>query len=454
MRDYLLLLLVVGLVPFILARAWIGALAWNWIGLMNPHLYTWTLADFPFAQLIGITFLAGWIIARDKRMFPLTAGVVGLCVLWLFVTVKHPFSWNPEVAWEKWKQFTTIIAGALMMGTLIYGKQRIRIFIWVVLFCIGVFFGARGGLFAIATGGAYNVQGPAPSFIGGNTHLGVALLMVLPMFMAFQRDVVSALWRWGAIAGLWLTILAVMFTYSRGAWLGLAAVAGLMYLNCKRKLLIAAMLVPVAITGVAMLPERFHDRLDVIVEYKEDTSALQRLQGWGVAFNVATRHPLGSGFVLDATPVDVWMEYANFHHPDFKRANAAHSIYFQMLGDHGFLGLLLFLFVLLSTMWMLLRLTLRTRDDPQRRWISHYAMALLFGLVGYAVSGAFVSLAHFDLFYTFVVLAGVLLRESRQPVQDAKATAAVPPLHAPPADARGAAPASLRPAQPTQRAAR
>ena len=81
MRDYLLLLFVVGLVPFILYRAWIGALAWTWIGLMNPHLYTWDLSTFPFAQVIGIAFLISWLIARDKRMIPFTPGIIGLCVL-------------------------------------------------------------------------------------------------------------------------------------------------------------------------------------------------------------------------------------------------------------------------------------------------------------------------------------------------------------------------------------
>jgi hypothetical protein len=41
MRDLLLIVLVLGLVPLILHRAWWGALAWTWIALMNPHLYLW-----------------------------------------------------------------------------------------------------------------------------------------------------------------------------------------------------------------------------------------------------------------------------------------------------------------------------------------------------------------------------------------------------------------------------
>jgi probable O-glycosylation ligase (exosortase A-associated) len=153
--------------------------------------------------------------------------------------------------------------------------------------------------------------------------------------------------------------------------------------------------------------------VDSIAAYQEDLSAQQRLQGWGVATNVALKHPLGAGFTLDATPVDLWMTYANFRRPEFNRANAAHSIYFQMLGDHGFAGLALFLFVLFATFWTLMRVRMLVRGDPERLWLGHYATALVIGLAGYSIAGAFVSLAYFDLFYTFVILAGILLREAR-----------------------------------------
>ena len=76
-------------------------------------------------------------------------------------------------------------------------------------------------------------------------------------------------------------------------------------------------------------------------------------------------------------------------------------------------GLVLFLFVVFGTFWTLFRVRALARSDPQRSWLADYATALMIGLAGYCVAGAFVSLAYFDLFYTFVVLAGILLREAR-----------------------------------------
>jgi probable O-glycosylation ligase (exosortase A-associated) len=427
MRDYALLLFVLGLVPFILWRAWIGALAWTWIGLMNPHLYTWQFSSFPFAQVIGLAFAAGWVIARDKRMVPTTPEMIGLGLLFAFVSVKTPFSWNHDVAWYLYSQFAKIVIAAVLISTIIYGEKRVRALLWTVILSLGVAYGVKGGIFAIGSRGQLSVQGPEPSFIGGNTHLGVALIMVAPLFVAFMRDTTSVWLRRGAFVAFWLTLLACLFTYSRGTWLGLGAIGPLMWLQTKRKLLVLAALIPVGIVGIGFVPERVFDRFDTIQEYEEDLSALQRLQGWGVAFNVATRHPLGSGFTLDATPVDRWMEYANFVRPEFNRANAAHSIYFQWMGDHGFLGLGLFLFVVGATLLTLWRVRQRVRGDPARAWLGHYAVALQIGIAGYLVAGAFVSLAYFDLFYTYVILAGILRREAYAPTAQAAAAVATAP---------------------------
>jgi len=413
MRDYILLVFVLGLVPFILWRAWIGALAWTWIGLMNPHLYAWTLNTFPFAQVIGIAFLAAWVFARDKKMVPMTPGIVGLFLLLIFLAAKTPFAWNQDVAWGFMSQYAKVVIATLLMSTLIYSPKRIRWLLWTIIFSLGIAYGVKGGVFVLASGGQQQVQGPEPSFIGGNTHLGVALIMVLPMFLAFMRDAPSVWWRRGAAVGFWLTLLAIVFTYSRGAWIGLAAISLFLFMQTKRKLLIAVAMVPIGMAAIAFTPEKLFERADTIAEYQEDLSALQRLQGWGVAFNVATRHPLGAGFILDATPVDKWMEYANFQNPAFNRSNAAHSIYFQMLGDHGFLGLAMFMFVIIATFVTLQRTRRLVAKDANRRWLGGYATAMQIGLVGYLIAGAFVSLAYFDLFYTFVILAAILQREAR-----------------------------------------
>ena len=37
MRDLLIVVVVVGLLPFAVAHTWIGVMLWTWLSLMNPH---------------------------------------------------------------------------------------------------------------------------------------------------------------------------------------------------------------------------------------------------------------------------------------------------------------------------------------------------------------------------------------------------------------------------------
>ena len=58
MRDIVLLLAVMGALPFILRRPPIGILVWSWLAYMNAHRLTWGFAySFPFAQVVGVTRL-------------------------------------------------------------------------------------------------------------------------------------------------------------------------------------------------------------------------------------------------------------------------------------------------------------------------------------------------------------------------------------------------------------
>lgn len=55
MRDILVTALILGSLPFILRRPYIGILVWAWVSYMNPHRLTWVFAyDLPFAQIVGV----------------------------------------------------------------------------------------------------------------------------------------------------------------------------------------------------------------------------------------------------------------------------------------------------------------------------------------------------------------------------------------------------------------
>ena len=412
MRDILIVGMILGLVPFILKRAWIGVIAWTWIGIMNPHQLGWGFAgSFPVAMLVGAVTLIALVFDPQKKAPPMNAAMGILLVTAIFYTAKMPFAWSEDMSWEVWDKTMKIFLMTFVMGMVIYGEDRIKWLVWTVVFSMG-FYGLKGGIFSITTGGTHHVQGPAPSFIAGNTEIGLAMNMVLPLILVTARYAEKPWSRTLCYATFWFTIIAIVFTYSRGALLGLAVALLFIFPGMKRKLLLTLVLVPALIVGIALTPQKLFDRAETIKTYEQDESAMQRIQAWGVAKNIALAHPImGGGFGLQSINDELWLSYADFLGNWKNYARAAHSIYFQILGEHGFLGLALFLALLFSAVISLTRSRRALVRMPDARRLADYTWAIRIGVFSYMVSGAFLSLAYFDMLYLYVGLSGIIARE-------------------------------------------
>jgi hypothetical protein len=92
------------------------------------------------------------------------------------------------------------------------------------------------------------------------------------------------------------------------------------------------------------------------------------------------------------------------------RPRALHSIWFESLSDHGFVGLALFVGFIVLTALNAQWLIRRTRRDPELLWANNLGRMLQVSLVGYAVGGSFVSLDMYDGFYAVVLISAVARR--------------------------------------------
>lgn len=416
LRDLALLVALGALIPASFIRPWIGVLTWTWIGLMNPHRMSWTLEQIPIAMLVGAATLGGLLFTSERRMPPWTREMILLAILAIYFTVTSSFAWHPSVAWPEWETVMKILLFTFVTTMLIWGQMRIRLLMLVIVFSLG-FYGFKGGIFSILTGGEYRIWGPPGSFISGNTSIGLALCMLLPLALLCARQEANRWVRWALLGVFWLSIPAILFTYSRGAIVGLASLVPFLAWHYRRRLLvIGPVLVIVGLVAAQQfIPDKWFERQATIQTYEVDQSAMQRVQAWGVAFNIALDRPLlGAGFNFEeGGDTDRWLSYANFIEPWAMQERAAHSIYFQVMGEHGLLAFLLYVALLAGTFLRLHRLA-RFERDPEHAWIGRYARAAQFALLPYMVAGAFLSLAYFDLFYALVAISAILQREARE----------------------------------------
>ena len=214
---------------------------------------------------------------------------------------------------------------------------------------------------------------------------------------------------------------------SGGGLVGLGAVLSVLILQSRWRVRLVGLILAMALGLASFLPEQWFDRMATIAEYETDGSALARIAAWNIGWNVALDYPvLGGGFRVFPQP-EIWARYA----PDwtFKTYNA-HSVYFQILGEHGFTGLALFA-TLVAFLFVSLRSVSRTaRRRPGVGWAADYAAMVQASVIGFLASGIFLNLAYFDLFYFLVAVAIVLRRLVTEPEA---ATVSAPARHATPA---------------------
>lgn len=399
MRDILITLIVMGVIPMALFRPHIGLLLWSWIGYMNPHRLSYGFAySFPFAALgAGVTILA-FLFSKEKKTFPVNSVTIvwGLLIFWMLVTTMT--SLVPVNAWPEWERSMKIQLMILMTFLLINDRDKLIHLVWVVAFSIG-FFGIKGGFFTIATAGSARIWGPSGSFIQGNNELALALIMIVPLIRFLQMYVTSKWLKMALLACIVLCALSILASYSRGAFLAIAAIGGFFWIKSNKKLLSGSLIIILAVGALSVMPTQWWDRMGTIETYQEDGSALGRINAWWFAFNLAVDRPLvGGGF--RAFSLSLFPLYA----PDPDDFHDAHSIYFEVLGEQGFVGLFLFLLMYFLAYRQGSKTIKLAKENPKIRWAGDLAAMLQVSLVGYAVGGAFLGLAYFDLPYQLVAM--------------------------------------------------
>ena len=404
MRDLILAALVFGSIPFILRNPYIGLLMWIWLGIMNPHKLTWGFAFYmPFAQVVALTTLTSILFnAKKLYSFPKDRVSILLIVFVLWLGVSPIFSFHPENELEMWLKPIKILFMCLVALLLVGKREQIHQMIWVLALSVG-YYGIKGGIFTIMTAGAHRVWGPDGTFIADNNTLALAIVMTVPLFRYLQMHTENKWVRHGCLAAIVLCVVSALGSQSRGALLALIAMGSFLFMKSRKKGLIGV-LVLMAIPLILMfMPESWFERMRTIKDYEQDQSALGRINAWWMAWNLAVdRFPIGGGFAVYFS--DVFARYA----PDPTNLKAAHSIYFQILGEHGFAGLALFLLIF-GLSWANGAWVVRNaKGKAELLWAYDLAAMCQVSLIGYAIGGAFLSLTYFDLPYYIAIVLIVL----------------------------------------------
>lgn len=416
MRDLAFVLTFVAMLLPAIRFAHVGTMLWTWVALISPNFYMYGFAlGLPFNKIVVAVGFLALFLDKNKRGLYFDSHIRMLTGFFIVSMISYTVGiGNPALAdFVADRFFKTIILCFVIVATV---RGRLQIHSIVIAICMGM--GIHGALEAakfISSGGGHILTGPAT--IGDNNSFGLAVLMVIPLLIYLYRYSAVSFVRLAFGGAILLNVIAVIATNSRGALVGLVAVAVAMYIRSRQKIALTIIFLVMAGIIAMLAPERWYGRMSTIDAANQDGSFMSRVASWKIHTLIALDRPLVGGGFSAAQDYGVFSEYVrSFSTLDFiptptpTIAFAAHSIYFEVLGDTGFIGFFLFLGMLFAAFRNLaiIRRLSRGRDDLT--WAYDLADLCSLSLIAYAVSGAALSMAYFEMYYVVISLISVTRR--------------------------------------------
>lgn len=398
MRDIFITAIIFGLLPFVFRRPWLGILLWSWLGYMNPHRLAWGFAyNLPFSMIVGLVTIVAFMASKEKKVMPWTRETIVLLVFigWMLFTTF--FAFYPDLAWVQWEKVWKIQLMVFLTALIITDRHKLHWLIWVIALSFG-FYGVKGGIFTILHGGAYRVQGPSGTFIAGNNELALALVMTIPLIRYLHLQATRKWVKMGLASAMVLTGVAAIGSQSRGGLVAMVAMGLFLWLKSRNKIVTGFYMALAVLVMASVMPQTWYNRMNTINTYDHDQSTMGRFNAWHTAFNVAKDRITGGGFEMFRPPT--FHQYA----PDPWNVHDVHSIYFEQMGEHGFIGFALFMLLGLLAWIRAQQIIKRCKHDPDKKWAADLAAMIQVSLIGYAAGGSFLGMSYFDLPYHLMII--------------------------------------------------
>jgi probable O-glycosylation ligase (exosortase A-associated) len=420
MRDLMFAFVWLAAMPLTMMATDVGVLMWVWVALLSPNslLYGF-MSTAPLNKIIAVLtiFLVFVKTQKNDPYFDITSLL--LIMFGLAATVSWYGGIVPSAqATDLYQKLLKEITLFFVIATVLTTRAQIDRLVFVIVLSLG-FLGFKEGLIFLLTAGGHQIIGNGA--LGDNNGLAAALLMALPLLLYLARYSVLRIVKIGMLAVLGLSVVTVVATYSRGGFIGLVVLGAFLVKNSRHRLLMLLLSLFTGALVYYLAPETWFHRIHTIESADDDGSFLGRVIAWKISLLIAMDHPLFGGGMHAVQNLLVWDTYK----PDIDRVNfmdtppasvfarAAHSIYFEVLGDLGFVGLTIFLAILGVALWNCRWLYRMCRGHASLAWAADLARMVQISLVVYLVTGAALSNAYFELSYVLIALVSRCRRTVR-----------------------------------------
>jgi probable O-glycosylation ligase (exosortase A-associated) len=408
-------LVFIGFIGFVLMlglrRPFIWVMLYVYISILAPQKIGYgIIQSLQIALIAFAAAFAGWLLLDDKRGAKFTTRQALMLLLLLYcwwTTGNADFAENAATKWDwVWK---ALLFGIFLPLTLTTPKRLEGLAMTVVLAVGAIVISA--GIKIVLGGGGYENK---LFFVNDNSGiyesstLATVAIALIPMIVWFMHHgtIFKPDWR-VKLFGAGLIFASLLIPVGTEARTGLVCIAvlGLLALrDVKRRLTFLAAAGVLGMAALPFLPQSYYDRMATLGEVGGDESASTRLAVWEWTIDYASKNPFGGGF--DAYrgnsftyEMPVKEEVGNTTSVEFREVidegRAYHSAIFEMLGEQGYPGLVIWLVLHGLGIWQMERIRSRWRGRTAEgeTWQAPMAQALQIASIIYIVGALFQGIA-------------------------------------------------------------
>lgn len=377
----------------------------NWISFQRPYDFSWgvwnTLPVFQIALFIAIFSN----VARGQFRFNFNPLLLIYLAFLSSLTVSTIFAYDSVRAWSMYNRFLPPMwVTPIVVFATIHNLKLLKLVFWVSAGGLG-FNAFKAGLSLTISGGGH-LTSQISGFVGDNNVFGLVLCLVIAVLIGLRRDLpnIKAIKKFYIFFIIFI-FLCIIYTKSRGALLSIIIIFFLAGVLSGKPLRSVFLLFTAGLLVYLIIPPEYFDRLDTLQDINADESAMGRIENWYLAWKAALNHPFfGVG-------PDNHIPYNRFLYPDIQM-RVAHSIYFQVLGELGFIGFGFYLSFILLGLWILFKtwrfMVTASIDYPDFSWARDLSFWMVCGYVGYLFGSAFLNMLYIEFPWYFIFYGSLI----------------------------------------------
>ncbi len=413
MIDLALFAFIAAFLTLGLRRPFVWVLTYIYIDTLAPQDIGWRIvASLPVSLIAFCAAFGGWLLADPKHgaRFAFRQWLLLALLAWCAMTTMNADF--PVQAAMKWSWVWKALVFAMFVPLTLTTRLRFEAVILTMVLTAGAIV-IDGGIKTATGGGGYGVL---YLFVQNNTGMyesstiaTVAIAIIPLVLWAIKHGTVFPPdWRVRTFgyALIFACVLIPIGTEARTGLLCLGVLGALMLRDVKRRFLYIGGAALLGLMALPFLPASYYERMSTLENHDEDKSASTRVAVWEWTIDYANSHPMGGGF--DAyrgnsftyklpERVENGGNTSAVRYKDVTdKARAYHSAIFEMLGEQGWPGLGLWLWIHALGLWQMerIRRRWRARTGEREQWQAPLAGALQLAQIVYLVGSLFQGIAY------------------------------------------------------------